>query len=176
MTFWYRSMRHLRCGGGKAASAATVKGRGFNTTHTPIRVGINQYCLDQYRVNAIKLPIVYQYDIWVGFVGHGYIYIERGTEVGQGMWSKANLTLLDDTIFLLKPVINMMYECCGDPRKHHGAVFEKYVSPAGPISARRRAREPTVLTGPLLPLLNASKGILIESLEGLWICDMRKIA
>lgn len=29
----------------------------------------------------------------------------------------------------LKPLINMMFECCREPRKHHSAVYDKYSSP-----------------------------------------------
>ncbi len=32
------------------------------------------------------------------------------------------------TLNQLKPLIKMMYECCQDPRKHHGAVYDKYAS------------------------------------------------
>ncbi len=33
------------------------------------------------------------------------------------------------TMSQLKPLITMMFDCCQDARKHHGAVYEKYASP-----------------------------------------------
>jgi G2/mitotic-specific cyclin 3/4 len=29
----------------------------------------------------------------------------------------------------LKPLVVMITECCHEPRKHHGAVYEKYAAP-----------------------------------------------
>jgi hypothetical protein len=33
------------------------------------------------------------------------------------------------TFSQLKPLVKMLFECCQDPSKHHGAVYDKYASP-----------------------------------------------
>ncbi|KAL2260629.1 hypothetical protein VTK26DRAFT_5306 [Humicola hyalothermophila] len=47
----------------------------------------------------------------------------------KGSWTPAHVHYSGYTFSQLKPLIKMMYECCLNPRKHHGAVFEKYSSP-----------------------------------------------
>ncbi|KAK4163579.1 G2/mitotic-specific cyclin-4 [Cladorrhinum sp. PSN259] len=49
--------------------------------------------------------------------------------LGKGHWTLAHIHYSGYTLSQLRPLINMMYECCRDPRKHHGAVFDKYSSP-----------------------------------------------
>ncbi|KAK4223869.1 cyclin-like protein [Podospora fimiseda] len=69
------------------------------------------------------------------FVSSPASYIAAGAHcisrmfLGKGDWTYAHVHYSGYTLSQLKPVINMMYECCGDPRKHHGAVFEKYAAP-----------------------------------------------
>ncbi|KAK3994686.1 cyclin-like protein [Cladorrhinum sp. PSN332] len=47
----------------------------------------------------------------------------------KGDWTLAHVHYSGYTLSQLKPLINMMYECCRDARKHHSAVFDKYSSP-----------------------------------------------
>ena len=48
---------------------------GFNTTHAPIKLGVNQY-----RVNAVKLPTVYQYDVSIHPEPKGAIVYKKAWE------------------------------------------------------------------------------------------------
>lgn len=45
------------------------------------------------------------------------------------MQSAAHIHYSGYTLSQLKPLVMMIFDCCQDGRKHHGAVFEKYSSP-----------------------------------------------
>ncbi|KIX04464.1 uncharacterized protein Z518_05332 [Rhinocladiella mackenziei CBS 650.93] len=45
----------------------------------------------------------------------------------KGTWSTHHVYYSGYTYSQLKPLINLLLECCDDPRKHHGAVFNKYL-------------------------------------------------
>ncbi|KAH6611069.1 g2 mitotic-specific cyclin-4 [Trichoderma cornu-damae] len=46
--------------------------------------------------------------------------------LNKGEWSKRHVHYSGYTWSQLKPLVTMMIECCENPLKHHGAVFEKY--------------------------------------------------
>ncbi|KAK4166548.1 hypothetical protein QBC43DRAFT_286477 [Cladorrhinum sp. PSN259] len=54
---------------------------GWNTTHPPIKVGVNQY-----RVESIRLPVVYQYDVVISPEPRGAIVYKKcwDSKKGQG--------------------------------------------------------------------------------------------
>ncbi|KAK4192921.1 cyclin-like protein [Podospora australis] len=47
----------------------------------------------------------------------------------KGEWTLSHVHYSGYTLSQLKPLINMLWECCLDPRKHHAAVYDKYSSP-----------------------------------------------
>ncbi|EAQ90740.1 hypothetical protein CHGG_02675 [Chaetomium globosum CBS 148.51] len=49
--------------------------------------------------------------------------------LGKGDWTLAHVHYSGYTLCQLKPLIKMLFECCQDPRKHHGAVYDKYSTP-----------------------------------------------
>ncbi|KIW98116.1 uncharacterized protein Z519_01700 [Cladophialophora bantiana CBS 173.52] len=44
----------------------------------------------------------------------------------KGTWTAHHVYYASYTYSQLKPLINLLLECCEDPRKHHNAVFNKY--------------------------------------------------
>ncbi|OAL33737.1 hypothetical protein AYO20_06913 [Fonsecaea nubica] len=44
----------------------------------------------------------------------------------KGTWTAHHVYYSGYTYTQLKPLINLLLECCEDPRKHHNAVFNKY--------------------------------------------------
>ncbi|KAL2017587.1 hypothetical protein VTK56DRAFT_1960 [Thermocarpiscus australiensis] len=48
--------------------------------------------------------------------------------LNKGDWTPAHVYYSGYTLSQLKPLITMIFECCQDPRKHHGSVFDKYSS------------------------------------------------
>ncbi|RVX75147.1 hypothetical protein B0A52_01424 [Exophiala mesophila] len=44
----------------------------------------------------------------------------------KGVWTAHHVYYSGYTLSQLKPLLNLLLECCEDPRKHHTAVFEKY--------------------------------------------------
>ncbi|KXX76529.1 G2/mitotic-specific cyclin-4 [Madurella mycetomatis] len=69
------------------------------------------------------------------FVGSPPSFIAAGAHcisrlfLDKGDWTPAHVHYSGYTLSQLKPLIQTIFECCHDPRKHHGAVFEKYSSP-----------------------------------------------
>ncbi|KAK4203302.1 putative G2/mitotic-specific cyclin-3 [Triangularia verruculosa] len=69
------------------------------------------------------------------FVGSPASYIAAGAHcisrmfLEKGDWTLSHIHYSGYTLSQLKPLINMMFECCRDPRKHHSAVYDKYASP-----------------------------------------------
>ncbi|RDL32001.1 Cyclin-like protein [Venustampulla echinocandica] len=66
------------------------------------------------------------------FVGSPPSYIAAGAHcfarfmLKKGDWSSAHVYYSGYTWTQLRPLISMMLECCENPQKHHGAVFDKY--------------------------------------------------
>ncbi|PGH00921.1 hypothetical protein AJ79_08076 [Helicocarpus griseus UAMH5409] len=44
----------------------------------------------------------------------------------KGIWTPAHVYYSNYTYSQLHPLVSLILECCGDPMKHHSAVFEKY--------------------------------------------------
>ncbi|KAK0735519.1 cyclin-like protein [Apiosordaria backusii] len=69
------------------------------------------------------------------FVGSPASYIAAGAHcisrmfLEKGDWTLSHVHYSGYTLSQLKPLINMMFECCREPRKHHSAVYDKYSSP-----------------------------------------------
>ncbi|KAK4177930.1 putative G2/mitotic-specific cyclin-3 [Triangularia setosa] len=69
------------------------------------------------------------------FVGSPASFIAAGAHcisrmfLEKGDWTLAHVHYSGYTLSQLKPLINMMFECCREPRKHHSAVYDKYSSP-----------------------------------------------
>lgn len=67
------------------------------------------------------------------------MFLDKGEWVSRPFlktWHRANRLQTPAHVYYsgytfsqLKPLIRMLFECCQDPRKHHGAVFDKYTSP-----------------------------------------------
>ena len=74
------------------------------------------------------------------FVGSPPSFVAAGAHclarlmLGKGSWSLAHVHYSEYTYPQLLPLISLMHECCENPRKHHGAIFEKY-------SDKRRFRQ-----------------------------------
>ncbi|KAK3299152.1 cyclin-like protein [Chaetomium fimeti] len=49
--------------------------------------------------------------------------------LGKGDWTLAHVHYSGYTLCQLRPLIKMLFECCQYPRKHHGAVYDKYSTP-----------------------------------------------
>ncbi|KAK3903324.1 cyclin-like protein [Staphylotrichum tortipilum] len=49
--------------------------------------------------------------------------------LGKGDWTPFHVHYSGYTLSQLKPLVKMLFECCQNPRKHHGAVYDKYATP-----------------------------------------------
>lgn len=69
------------------------------------------------------------------FVGSPPSFIAAGAHclarmfLAKGDWTLAHVHYSGYTMSQLKPLVTMLLECCQDPRRHHGAVFDKYSGP-----------------------------------------------
>ncbi|MCJ1281549.1 hypothetical protein MMC26_000869 [Xylographa opegraphella] len=45
----------------------------------------------------------------------------------KGNWSPAHVYYSNYTYSQLQPLVKLMFECCENPQKHHGAIYDKYL-------------------------------------------------
>ncbi|KAL7625283.1 B-type cyclin [Parahypoxylon ruwenzoriense] len=68
------------------------------------------------------------------FVSTPPSYVAAGAQclsrmiLGKGDWTAEHVHYSGYTYSQLKPFVGMILDCCRDPRKHHKAVFEKYMT------------------------------------------------
>ncbi|KAK1831628.1 cyclin-like protein [Podospora conica] len=68
------------------------------------------------------------------FVGTPPSYLAAGAHclarlmLQKGDWTPAHTYYSGYTTTQIKPLVAMIFDCCQDGRKHHGAIFEKYSS------------------------------------------------
>ncbi|KAF2863116.1 A/B/D/E cyclin [Piedraia hortae CBS 480.64] len=66
------------------------------------------------------------------FVGCYPSYLAAGAHclarfmLRKGDWTPAHVHYSQHTLKQLRPLLTALAECCEDPKRHHGAVFEKY--------------------------------------------------
>ncbi|KAL2266269.1 hypothetical protein VTJ83DRAFT_5621 [Remersonia thermophila] len=48
--------------------------------------------------------------------------------LGKGGWTPGHVHYSGYTLSQLKPLVQLLFDCCWDPMKHHRAVFEKYTT------------------------------------------------
>lgn len=65
------------------------------------------------------------------------------TMLGKGDWTKAHVYYSNYTFRQLHRLLGAILECCADPQRHHGAVFEKYMD-------KRYKRASTYVRGEVL--------------------------
>ncbi|KAL1840216.1 hypothetical protein VTJ49DRAFT_699 [Mycothermus thermophilus] len=49
--------------------------------------------------------------------------------LAKGGWTPGHVHYSGYTLSQLKPLVQLLFDCCWDPLKHHRAVFEKYATP-----------------------------------------------
>ncbi|KAK3325700.1 cyclin-like protein [Apodospora peruviana] len=103
------------------------------------------------------------------FVGSTPSYLAAGAHclsrliLGKGDWTLAHAHYAGYTMDQLRPLIVMIYQCCQDPRKHHGAVFDKYSSSKYDCVSRKvedKVRQGwTVPLAPALSMLTSTSAL-----------------
>ncbi|KAK3685703.1 cyclin-like protein [Podospora appendiculata] len=82
----------------------------------------------------------------------------------KGDWTPAHIHYSGYTMAQLRPLLVMISECCQDPRKHHGAVFDKYAGQrykrASTFVETEISKGFTVSFPPALPPLPTGPGLL----------------
>ncbi|AEO62498.1 uncharacterized protein THITE_2106718 [Thermothielavioides terrestris NRRL 8126] len=80
--------------------------------------------------------------------------------LGKGGWTPSHVHYSGYTFSQLKPLINMLFECCQYPGKHHSAVYDKYATPKYKHSST--FIESKIASGVTLAQLYAGKAAQLE--------------